>query len=81
MYLEDRKVIPSMIKDLSQRQRSIKRIIIITTLFVSLFIIFLIGCSVGKAGISFPHVIMALFGKGDKGEVDIIRNSRLPRLS
>jgi len=80
MYLDDKKVIPSMIKDLTQKQRSIRRIIIITTLFVSLFIIFLIGCSIGKAGISFPHVIMALFHKGDPKEIDIVINGRLPRL-
>ena len=67
-------------RDLSQRQRSVRRIILIASLFISLFIIFLIGCSVGKAGISFPNVIKALFGKGDPSEVDIIRNLRLPRL-
>ena len=67
-------------KDLTQRQRNIRRIIIIATLFFSLFMIFLIGSTIGKAGISFPHVIMALFHQGDPKEVDIVLNGRLPRL-
>ena len=57
-----------------------KQLIISISIFVLLLIVFFIALHIGRAGLTYKETVNAIFGRGDKSNINVIYRDRLPKI-
>ena len=57
-----------------------KQLIISISTFVLLLIVFFIALHIGRAGLTYKETVNAIFGRGDKSNINVIYRDRLPKI-